>query len=148
MVTKSLRNPNEGDLPCLNLILLEGEMYWPENQPYKDQFIRLYTLTKDSLKTLSLKIVQVNGLDIGFFALKDQELVYFYIDINLVNQGFGHVMWDILNEYLKAQDMPSIRFEASLSLKGFYEHMGAHIIDQRASSLSINKVNYVFQYTI
>ncbi|MBN2796340.1 MAG: hypothetical protein JXR88_13095 [Clostridia bacterium] len=143
-----LRKAEIKDLPWLNQVLIQGEMYWKENLPYKNQFIQLYTLTENTLSLKDIMIFSDGEVACGFFNICEGELEYFYLDTYLIGSGYGRKMWLSLNEYMTFHQLTEIHFVSSQSLKGFYCHMGAKVTGEEVSHLDHKKIILSYRYTI
>lgn len=72
---------------------------------------------------------------VGYYLLKTDEqppmLDNFFLNTQLIGQGYGRLLWNHCIEQCQRQNWKIITFWSDPHSLGFYEHMGAIKIDER-----------------
>ncbi|HHY63724.1 MAG TPA: GNAT family N-acetyltransferase [Clostridiaceae bacterium] len=129
----------ENDIRELNRIAYESEAYWGYDQEYMDKFRKIYKVTGEYVKSNPTFIFAEGERIIGFYSLKkndnETELEFFYIDPQYIGKGYGKKMWDSLADYCKSEGIKSFMLVTSPQARGFYEKMGAVVVEEVESLL-------------
>ena len=129
----------ENNIADINRIAYESEAYWGYNSEYMERFKEIYRITEDYIKAKPTFILVEGNHIIGFYSLvlngKEAELELFYSDPQNIGKGYGKKMWGHLISYCKREGIKSLSLVANPQAKGFYEKMGAVMIDQVESRL-------------
>jgi len=135
----SIFKAEENHIDELNRIAYESEAWWGYDSEFMERFRAIYRITEEYIRKNPTFILVENGSIIGFFSFikseNETELEYFYIDPRYIGKGYGKKMWDSLKEYCKETGIESFSLVTSPQAKGFYEKMGADVIDEVDSLL-------------
>lgn len=129
----------KNDINGLNRIAYESEAYWGYDQEYMDRFREIYRVTDEYIKSNPTFILSDEGRMVGFYSLKkndnETEPDFFYIDPKYIGKGYGKIMWDSLIKYCKNEGIKSFTLVTSPQARGFYEKMGAVVVEEVESIL-------------
>lgn len=134
-----IRSAKKDDVDELNRIAYESEAYWGYDMEYMKRFEGVYRVTEDYIITNPTFVFIESNLIIGFYSLlvhdEKAELELFYIKPQYIGKGYGKEMWNHLIDYCKRMDIKFFYLVTSPQAKGFYEKMGAVVIDEVDSLL-------------
>lgn len=120
------------DLPELNKISITSKRYWG----YPEQWINLWLedlrLTSADLKDQNVLIMESEGKNIGFSALKDQddhyEITHLWILPEFIGKGYGRMLLKHTINTNPSINKP-IWVQAEPKAKSFYEKHGFVVFD-------------------
>lgn len=134
-----IRIAEKNDVDVLNKIAYESEAYWGYDLEYMKRFEEIYRVTEDYIRVNPTFILFDGNTVFGFYSLSvhdmETELELFYISPQYIGKGYGKKMWDHLISYCKKAGIESFLLVTSPQAKGFYEKMGAVVIDEVDSLL-------------
>lgn len=129
----------KNDVDELNRIAYESEAYWGYDLEYMKRFEEMYRITENYILTNPTFVFLESNLIIGFYSLlvhdKSPELELFYVKPEYIGKGYGKKMWNHLVYYCKSMGIKFFYLVTSPQAKGFYEKMGAVMIDEVDSLL-------------
>ena len=134
-----IRAAEKNDVDILNRIAYDSEAYWGYDLEYMKRFEEVYRITEEYVMSNPTFILFEANVVVGFYSLSvhdtDAELDLFYVSPQYIGKGYGKKMWDHLIDYCKKAGIVSFLLVTSPQAKGFYEKMGAVVIEQVDSLL-------------
>ncbi|WP_081743192.1 GNAT family N-acetyltransferase [Acetivibrio clariflavus] len=134
-----IRPAEKNDVEELNRVAYESEAYWGYDLEYMKRFEEIYRITEDYIIANPTFVFLETNRIIGFYSLlvhdNKPELELFYIKPQYIGKGYGKEMWNHLIDYCKRMDIKFFYLVTSPQAKGFYEKMGAVVIDEVDSLL-------------
>lgn len=125
------------DMLLLNRLMREGKGYWGYPEEGLDRFMETFGIPDTSYFDKGFGFIAEFGNEvIGYYLFKTNntqlELDHFFLNTKLIGQGYGRHLWEHCVFQAQTRGWSEFTFWSDPHSLGFYEHMGAVKIDERA----------------
>jgi GNAT superfamily N-acetyltransferase len=125
------------DLPLINRLMRTGKGYWGYPEEGLDRFMQTFGIAHDTYFDTAFGYIVESPLGvIGYYLFKTNEnsleLDHFFLETKLIGQGYGRQLWNHCVSHAQQKGWTEFTFWSDPHSLGFYEHMGAVQIAERA----------------
>ena len=145
------RKANPEEALKLSKLAYASEAYWGEDADYMEKFREHYHVTESMIYMDYVYVLETDGTIIGFFAILKRtvpELDLFYIDRELIGQGYGKILWTQMLEVCKTLGIHKIELVGSDDVAKFYVKLGAKPLERIESTLKVGRMITRFEFDI
>jgi len=141
----------ESDLSSVKKLAIESEAYWGFSEAHMIAFKEKYGVSLELIYSSIGYVLVMDERIIGFYMIVDHseymELELCYVRKDEIGKGYGRMIWDHMGKICRANGIERVVLICSDVVKGYYESMGARIIEKKESIIDkgiiVNKMEYL-----
>ena len=120
-----IRDARESDCDALSALAFASKAHWGYDDAFMEACRVELTVTPDDFERASLRVAEQDGSIIGFHAVDDHEIVWFFVSPTRMRTGVGSLLFADACTVARARGVTNLRIEADPNAVPFYERMGA-----------------------
>ncbi|HTL86505.1 MAG TPA: GNAT family N-acetyltransferase [Acidimicrobiia bacterium] len=120
-----IRDARIDDCDELSALAFASKAYWGYDDAFMEACRAELTVTPDDLGRASLRVAEQDGSILGFHAVDDREIVWFFVRPGRMGEGVGAALFADACAVARARGLTTLRIEADPNAAAFYERMGA-----------------------
>jgi hypothetical protein len=144
---------SESDLLPVQKIALESEAYWGFSEEHMIGFKEKYGVSLELINSCIGYVLIKDENIIGFYMIVDRseymELELCYVNKKEIGNGYGRIIWSHMEKTCRSSKIEKIILICSDVVKGYYERMGAKIVEKKESIIDkgiiVNKMEYLIK---
>jgi GNAT superfamily N-acetyltransferase len=120
-----IRDARVDECGALSALAFASKARWGYDAAFMEACRAELTVTPADLERASLRVAEQDGSIVGFHAVDDEELLWFFVAPESMRRGIGAALFADACTVANARGITTLRIEADPHAAAFYERMGA-----------------------
>lgn len=150
--TIHIRKATTADAGALSDIAFRSKAHWGYPAAFIEACRPVLTITPRYLSQAPVFLAELGGRPLGFAGLSmpdaSPELVYLFVEPDLIGKGVGRKLWDRAIAEARALAWPSLKIVSDPNAEPFYRRMGAVRVGERASEADPSRTIPILEFRI
>jgi len=146
-----VRRARPDEAEALNAIIMRSKSYWGYDVRFLEAYRSFLSLRPEDIEHNPVYCAEVGGTLAGishfnWVADAEIELFHLFVDPNFIGQGIGRLLWHHAVDLTRSMGATALVFDVDPHARPFYEHLGAVVTGEHASTviagLTIPRLRY------